>query len=143
MGAASCCGFGRYKINGKSKAITQSKIIKNRPKNFKVFSGDDASALPIIALGADGLVSVCANEIPKETSRMVEKALDGAHTSSRKIHYQILPLMEANFLESSPAPCKFVMKEMGLLEENLRLPLVPVTEATRKKLREVIAEMKK
>ena len=119
------------------------EIIKNRPKNFKVFSGDDASALPIIALGADGLVSVCANEIPKETSRMVEKALDGAHTSSRKIHYQILPLMEANFLESSPAPCKFVMKEMGLLEENLRLPLVPVTEATRKKLREVIAEMKK
>ena len=118
------------------------EIIKNGPKNFKVFSGDDATALPLISLGADGLVSVCANEIPKETSKMVEKALDGAYTSARKIHYEILPLMEANFIESSPAPCKFVMKEMGLLEENLRLPLVPVTDATRSKLKEVMKEIK-
>ncbi|MEP7214456.1 MAG: 4-hydroxy-tetrahydrodipicolinate synthase [Acidobacteriota bacterium] len=113
-------------------------ILKNRPRNFKVFSGDDASALPLIALGADGLVSVISNELPKETSRMVEKALDGAHTAARKIHFQLLPLMEANFIESSPAPCKFVMKEMGLLEENLRLPLVPVTESSRRALREVL-----
>ncbi len=118
------------------------EIIKNRPKNFKVFSGDDASALPLIALGADGLVSVCANELPKETSRMVEKALDGAHTAARKIHYQLLPLMDANFIESSPGPCKFVMKEMGLLEENLRLPLVPVTKATQDKLRSIIRALK-
>lgn len=116
-------------------------IIKNRPKNFKVFSGDDATALPLISLGADGLVSVCANEIPKETSRMIEKALDGAYTAARKLHYQILPLMEANFIESSPAPCKFVMKEMGLLEENLRLPLVPVTPETRTKLKAVMKEL--
>lgn len=116
-------------------------IIKNRPKNFLVFSGDDATALPLIALGADGLVSVCANEIPKETSRMIEKALDGALTSSRKIHYRILPLMEANFIESSPAPCKFIMKEMGLLEENLRLPLVPVTAETRAKLKAVMRQV--
>lgn len=115
-------------------------IINNRPKNFKVFSGDDATALPLISLGADGLVSVCANEIPKETSRMIEKALDGAYTAARKLHYQILPLMEANFIESSPAPCKFVMKEMGLLEENLRLPLVPVTVETRTKLKAVMKE---
>ncbi|MDQ3490657.1 MAG: 4-hydroxy-tetrahydrodipicolinate synthase [Acidobacteriota bacterium] len=118
------------------------EIIKNRPKNFKVFSGDDATALPLISLGADGLVSVCANEIPKETSGMVGKAIAGAYTSSRKIHYRILPLMEANFIESSPAPCKFVMKEMGLLEENLRLPLVPVTEASRRKLREIFKRIK-
>ncbi len=118
------------------------EIIRNRPKNFKVFSGDDASALPLIALGADGLVSVCANELPKETSRMVEKALDGAHTAARKLHYQLLPLIDANFIESSPAPCKFVMKEMGLLEENLRLPLVPVTKTTQDKLRAVIEEIK-
>jgi 4-hydroxy-tetrahydrodipicolinate synthase len=118
------------------------EIMKNRPKNFKVFSGDDATALPFIALGGDGLVSVCANEIPKETSRMVTKALDGAHTAARKIHYQILPLMEANFIESSPAPCKFVMKEMGLLDENLRLPLVPITKETQAKLRAVMRELK-
>ncbi len=113
-------------------------ICANRPKHFKVFSGDDATTLPLISIGADGLVSVCSNEIPKETSSMVEKALDGAWTAARKIHYKILPLMEANFIEASPAPCKFVMKEMGLLEENLRLPLVPVTEPTRKKLKEII-----
>ncbi len=119
------------------------EIIAKRPKNFKVFSGDDATTLPLISVGADGLVSVCSNEIPKETSIMVEKALDGAWTSARKIHYKILPLMEANFIEASPAPCKFVMKEMGLLEENLRLPLVPVTEPTRKKLKEILKNLDK
>lgn len=118
------------------------EIMRGRPRNFRVFSGDDATALPFIALGGDGLVSVCANEIPKETSRMVAKALDGAHTAARKIHYQILPLMEANFIESSPAPCKFVMKEMGLLEENLRLPLVPITRETQTKLKAVMKELK-
>ena len=118
------------------------EILARRPKNFKVFSGDDATTLPLISVGADGLVSVCSNEIPKETSAMVEKALDGAWTSARKIHYKIFALMEANFIEASPAPCKFVMKEMGLLEENLRLPLVPATEAARKILREILKELK-
>ncbi|HKX84449.1 MAG TPA: 4-hydroxy-tetrahydrodipicolinate synthase [Pyrinomonadaceae bacterium] len=118
------------------------EIIGSRPKNFKVFSGDDATALPLLSLGADGLVSVCANEIPKETSKMIEYALEGAYRFARKVHYKILPLMEANFIESSPAPCKFVMKEMGLCEENLRLPLVPVTEATREKLRAIIQDLK-
>lgn len=119
------------------------EILKNRPKNFRVFSGDDATTLPLISVGADGLVSVCSNEIPKETSQMVEKALSGAWTAARKIHYKILPLMEANFIEASPAPCKFVMKEMDLLEENLRLPLVPVTEGARKKLREILKGLNK
>ena len=111
------------------------EILSRRPKNFRVFSGDDAVTLPLISLGADGLVSVVSNELPKEASRMVEDALKGAFTAARKIHYKILALMEANFIESSPAPCKFVMKEMGLLEENLRLPIVPVTSPTREKLR--------
>jgi 4-hydroxy-tetrahydrodipicolinate synthase len=111
------------------------EILRDRPKNFRVFSGDDATALPLISLGADGLVSVISNELPKETSRMVEAALKGSFTVARKMHYKILPLMEANFVESSPAPCKFVMKEMGLLEENLRLPLVPITAAARDRLR--------
>ena len=118
------------------------QILANRPKNFAVLSGDDATTLPLISVGADGLVSVVSNELPKETSKMVENALKGAWTAARKIHYKILPLMEANFAEASPAPCKFVMKEMNLLEENLRLPLVPVTEPTRKKLREILKELK-
>lgn len=114
------------------------QIIAGRPKNFKVFSGDDASTLPLISLGADGLVSVIANEMPKETSKMVEHALNGSFHFARRIHFKILPLIDANFIESSPAPCKFVMKELGLLEENLRLPLVPVTADTRAKLKDAM-----
>ena len=117
------------------------EILANRAKNFKVFSGDDASTLPLIALGADGLVSVIANQLPKETAKMVEHALNGSFHFARRIHYKMLHLMEANFIESSPAPCKFVMKEMGLLEENLRLPLVPVTGETRTKLKAVMKEV--
>jgi 4-hydroxy-tetrahydrodipicolinate synthase len=71
---------------------------------------------------------------------MVGKALDGAFTAARRAHYKLLPLMEANFIESSPAPCKFVLKELGLLEENLRLPLVPVTAGAREKLRTAMKE---
>jgi 4-hydroxy-tetrahydrodipicolinate synthase len=118
------------------------EIIRDRPRNFKVFSGDDMTALALIGCGADGLVSVCSNEIPKETSDMVSAALAGSFTRARRVHYKILELMEANFIEASPAPCKFIMKEMGLLQENLRLPLVPVTDATRKKLRAVIEGFK-
>lgn len=117
------------------------EILRERPRNFKVFSGDDATALPFISLGGDGLVSVCSNEVPKETSKMVEYALAGSFRFARKIHYKTLPLMEANFIESSPAPCKFVMKEMDLLEENLRLPLVPVAAETRSKLKAVMEEV--
>ncbi len=116
-------------------------ILRGRPKNFKVFSGDDASTLPLIVLGADGLVSVCGNEIPKETAKMVEHALNGSFHFARKINYKILPLMEANFIESSPAPCKFVMKELGLCEENIRLPLVPISASARTKLKAVIKEV--
>lgn len=117
-------------------------ILANRPRDFKVFSGDDASTLPLAVLGADGLVSVCANEMPRETARMVVHSLNGSFHFARKLHYRLLPLMEANFAESSPAPCKFVMKEMGLLEENLRLPLVPVTPETRARLKAVMKTVK-
>lgn len=117
------------------------EILTNRPRNFKVFSGDDATTLPLIALGADGLVSVCANEVPKQTAKMVEHALAGSFHFARKIHYKLLPLMEGNFIESSPAPCKFVMKEMGLCEENLRLPLVPVSADARTRLKQMISSL--
>jgi 4-hydroxy-tetrahydrodipicolinate synthase len=117
------------------------QILTRRPRNFRVFSGDDASTVPMVSLGADGLVSVIANEMPRETSKMVEHALNGSFHFARKLHYRLLPLMDANFAESSPGPCKFVMKEMGLCEENLRLPLVPVTTETRALLRKVIKEV--
>ncbi len=113
------------------------RILRERPANFKVFSGDDATTLPLIALGADGLVSVCANEIPNLTVKMVEAALENDFDTARMLHNRILPLMDANFIESSPAPCKFVMTEMNLLKENLRLPLVPIEDKTRETLRKI------
>lgn len=117
------------------------EIVRTRPTNFRVFSGDDMTTIAMIAIGADGLVSVCSNEIPKETAQMVDSALAGGYSKARRIHYKILELMEANFIEASPAPCKFVMKEMGLLDDNLRLPLVAVTTKTKKRLRAILAEL--
>ena len=118
------------------------EIVRTRPRNFRVFSGDDMTTVPMIAIGADGLVSVCANEVPRETNQMVLSAIKGSFTRARRFHFRILELMEANFIESSPAPCKFVMKEMGLLEENLRLPLVSVTAPTKRRLKVIIERMK-
>ncbi len=117
------------------------EILRERPDGFSVLSGDDAVTLPLIALGAEGIVSVAANEIPDSMSQMTNFALDGKWSEARALHYRLLPLMENNFIESSPGPVKAVMAMMGLLEENFRLPLVPITEKSRARLREVVAEL--
>ena len=117
------------------------EILRERPANFCVLSGDDAVTLPLISLGAAGIVSVASNEIPDLMSRMTELALDGNWTEARALHYRILPLMEINFIESSPGPVKAAMVMMGLLEENFRLPLVPITEKSRARVREVLTEL--
>jgi 4-hydroxy-tetrahydrodipicolinate synthase len=117
------------------------QILRERPENFRVLSGDDAVTLPLIALGADGIVSVASNEIPDLMSRMTELALEGNWSEARALHYRLLPLMEINFIESSPGPVKAAMAMMGLLEENFRLPLVPIQEQSHKRIREVIAEL--
>jgi 4-hydroxy-tetrahydrodipicolinate synthase len=117
------------------------EILRARPANFCVLSGDDAVTLPLIALGAEGIVSVASNEIPDLMSRMTELALAGNWSEARELHYRLLPLMEINFIESSPGPVKAAMAMMGLLEENFRLPLVPIQENSRAKIREVIAEL--
>lgn len=117
------------------------EILRERPTNFCVLSGDDAVTLPLIALGAEGIVSVASNEIPDLMSRMTELALDGDWTAARALHYRILPLMEINFIESSPGPVKAAMAMMGLLEENFRLPLVPIQEKSRERIREVITDL--
>jgi 4-hydroxy-tetrahydrodipicolinate synthase len=116
-------------------------ILRERPANFSVMSGDDAVTLPLIALGADGIVSVASNEIPDLMSRMTELALAGKWDEARGLHYRILPLMEINFIESSPGPVKAAMAMLGLLEENFRLPLVPIQEKSRAQIREVIADL--
>jgi len=117
------------------------EILRERPENFCVLSGDDAVTLPLIALGAEGLVSVASNEIPDLMSRLTELALAGNWTEARALHYQLLPLMEVNFIESSPGPVKAAMAMMGLLEENFRLPLVPIQEKSRARIREVITNL--
>ena len=117
------------------------EILRERPANFRLLSGDDAVTLPLIALGADGIVSVASNEIPDLMSRMTELALAGNWTEARTLHYRILPLMEINFIESSPGPVKAAMAMMGLLEENFRLPLVPIQEKSRDKIRAVLADL--
>jgi 4-hydroxy-tetrahydrodipicolinate synthase len=117
------------------------EILRARPANFRVLSGDDSLTLAMIALGADGLISVASNEIPDLMSRMVNAALEGKWDEARALHFKLLPLMEANFIESSPAPAKAALAMMGRVEENLRLPLVPVEEKTRARLREVLDEL--
>jgi 4-hydroxy-tetrahydrodipicolinate synthase len=116
------------------------EILRARPEGFRVISGDDALTLALIALGGDGLISVASNETPELMSRLNDLALAGNWDEARALHYRLLPLMEANFIESSPGPVKAAMALMGLLEENLRLPLVPVQEKTRARLRDVLNE---
>lgn len=117
------------------------EILRERPAGFSVLSGDDAVTLPLIALGAEGIVSVASNEVPDLMSQMTSLALAGKWDEARALHYRLLPLMEINFIESSPGPVKAAMAMMGLLDENFRLPLVPINEKSRARLREVIAEL--
>ena len=117
------------------------EILRERPEGFRVISGDDSLTLAIIALGGDGLISVASNEVPDLMSRMVDLALAGNWEEARAVHYRLLPLMETNFIESSPGPVKAAMAMMGLIEENFRLPLVPVQEKSRVRLREVLLDL--
>jgi 4-hydroxy-tetrahydrodipicolinate synthase len=117
------------------------EILRERPEGFLVLSGDDAFTFAMLALGADGLVSVASNEAPGPMSQLVDAALAGRWDEAREMHYRWLPLMDVNFVESSPGPVKAALALMGLLEENLRLPLVPVTEKTRARVREVLEEL--
>ncbi len=118
------------------------EILKHRPKGFLVISGDDAVTVPLMALGAEGLISVAGNEIPRAMSDIVKCMLDGDHKKALEIHYRYLDLMNMNFVESNPIPVKFVMAQMGLLEENYRLPLVPLSDVNKEKMTALIKELK-
>ncbi|MGB2605551.1 MAG: 4-hydroxy-tetrahydrodipicolinate synthase [Candidatus Sulfotelmatobacter sp.] len=117
-----------------------AEIINAVPETFLVFSGDDAVTLPVIALGGMGVVSVASNEIPREMATMTRAALDNDWNTARSIHRKYLALMQANFIESSPLPVKAVLTMMGKIEENYRLPLLPMRRDTRSKLQKVATE---
>jgi 4-hydroxy-tetrahydrodipicolinate synthase len=117
-----------------------AEVINAVPETFLVFSGDDAVTLPVIALGGVGIVSVASNEIPAEMAAMSRAALNNDWTTARTIHRKYLPLMQANFIESSPLPVKAVLAMMGKIEENYRLPLLPMRRDTRSRLHKIVAE---
>ncbi len=108
------------------------QILKRRPSDFVVLSGDDSLTLPIMAMGGEGIISVASNLIPAEMSQMVDLALSGKWEEAKKIHYRYLDLMELNFIESSPIPVKYALSRMGKLEEAYRLPLCPLSDPSRK-----------
>ena len=117
------------------------QILRGRPEYFSVLSGDDWLTLAVVAAGGDGLVSVASNEMPGQMRALVALLLSGDLEKAREWHYRLLPLMEANFLESNPAPVKAALALAGRIRNELRLPLVPVTEKTRTALATVLKEL--
>jgi 4-hydroxy-tetrahydrodipicolinate synthase len=129
--------MGIKEASGDLKQVME--ILGERDDRFTVFSGDDWLALPIVAAGGDGLISVISNEIPATMTAFVNLLLAGNLEKARGWHYRLLPLMDANFLETNPAPVKAALHLMGRIKNVLRLPLMPVTEATRAALRSALA----
>ncbi len=115
------------------------EVVKVVAADFLVLSGDDALALPAMAVGARGVISVASNEAPGEMARLVEAAERNDFAAAREIHSRLVPLMLANFAESNPIPVKAAMAQMGLLEETYRLPMVPPRPETRERLARVLA----
>ena len=129
-------------INGVKEAsgnLEQAMVIlRDRPEGFLVLSGDDSLALPLIAAGADGVISVVANEAPAQMTKLVEAALAGDFATARDIHYRLLPLMQANFIETNPVPVKAALEMMGKSKAHYRLPLVPLGEQNRAPLEQAL-----
>ena len=129
-------------IKEASGNVNKIAAIANRiPKDFDLLSGDDALTLPLIALGGRGLISVVSNVIPGEMSELVRLGVQGDMEGCRAIFHRFLPFMEACFIESNPMPVKAAMAELGLLELNFRLPMVPPKPETVQRMREVLKQV--
>ncbi|HUK05040.1 MAG TPA: 4-hydroxy-tetrahydrodipicolinate synthase [Burkholderiales bacterium] len=115
-------------------------LIKRAPRNFAIYSGEDAGALALILLGGHGVVSVTANVAPRMMAEMCSAALVGDVKKAREINLRLIGLHQKLFIETSPAPVKWAMAQMGLIEPGLRLPLVPLTERSYEAVREALAE---
>jgi 4-hydroxy-tetrahydrodipicolinate synthase len=118
------------------------QVLRHRPSGFGVWSGDDNLTLALVALGADGVISVVSNEVPKLFSDLVRFALHGKLEKARKLHYSLLPLMEGNFIESNPIPVKAAMEMMEMIEAHYRLPLVPLSAGGRKTMERILRDLK-
>jgi 4-hydroxy-tetrahydrodipicolinate synthase len=129
-------------IKEASGNLTQvSEICRTVPPEFVVLSGDDALTLPLMAVGGHGVIAVVSNEVPAELVRMVESAEHGDFSTARTIHARLLPLMQVNFVETSPGPVKVAMAAMGLLEEIYRLPLVSPRAESKEKILKILKDL--
>ncbi len=122
--------------------ITQiAEILKDAPKDFVLFSGDDSVTFASMVLGGKGGISVVANEAPKEFSELCRLALNGEWAKAREINFRLLKLMRTNFIETNPIPVKTALSMMGRIEENFRLPLCPLEEKNRPALEKALKEL--
>ena len=129
-------------IKEASGNITQmDDIIKNKPKHFDVISGDDGITFPLITLGAVGVISVIGNALPAEFSRMVRLALKGEYNTSLSIHHKFTELFKLLFVDGNPAGVKAMLSEMGLIQNVLRLPLIPTRLTTMEKISQIVREL--
>ena len=129
-------------IKEASGNITQmDDIIKNKPQHFDVISGDDGITFPLITLGAVGVISVIGNALPAEFSRMVRLALRGEYSSSLTIHHKFTELFKLLFVDGNPASVKAMLREMGMIQNVLRLPLVPTRLTTMEKISQIVKEL--
>lgn len=117
------------------------EILRRVPERFKVFSGDDSITLPLLAMGACGVISVVSNVVPREMTEMVSLCNRGDFRAARRLHYRLLPLMQVLFIESSPIPVKAALAALDLLEPVYRLPLVPMQPDTHAKLLKVLEDL--
>ena len=131
--------IGIKESSGNVAQITE--LLAGAPMGFRLLAGDDGMALPVIALGGVGLVSVASNVIPAEMAKLVRAARSGEWETARAINARYLALMKAHFMEPSPAPVKAALALMGRIEEALRLPMTPVSDVTREKLRGLVSEL--
>lgn len=114
------------------------QILKNRPKDFLLFSGDDLLTYPLMALGANGVISVVANAMPKQFSDMVNFLLDKNFKDALKIHYKLIELINLLFVEGNPAGVKAALEITGIIENSLRLPLTKVSKSTYKSIENIL-----
>ena len=129
-------------IKSPDNIVQMSEIISNAREGFLVLSGDDPVTVAAMAVGGAGVVSVVSNEAPAEMVQIVELCEQRDFAAARKLHHWLLPMIQVNFVESNPIPCKAAMAAMGLLEEHYRLPLVPPSPAAREKIMRVLQDLK-
>lgn len=118
------------------------EIIKNKPDHFDVICGDDALTFSMIASGAAGVISVIGNALPREFSRMIRLEFKGEYEPARKIHHMFTELYSLLFVDGNPAGCKALLNDMGMIENVLRLPLVPTTITTKQKMADILKELR-